>query len=150
VKKLLNEEWQAVETSTHQHHVIAHVLGATVLGHLVHDETLHLLLDIGFIWTVYLDGQMVLLPHTMAIGELEMDAETIATVKAEVDQLLNNPGRQHELRWLNQVNVEIVDVNLYAQGDFLQIVLSGVDDGLEIKTSQNSRSISVQVTNKNG
>lgn len=144
----MNDEWQAVETSTHQHHVIAHVLGATVLGHFVHDETLHLLMDIGFIWTTYLDGQMVLLPHPVAVAELQMDDEAIATVRRDVDLLLADPDKQHDLTWLTQLNIEIVDVNLYARGDLLRFVLLGVDESLEIETSVSSRTIAVQVTNR--
>ena len=150
MKRLLNDEWQGVETSTHQHHVIAHVLGATVLGHFVHDETLHLLLDIGFIWTVYLDGQMVLLPHPMAVAELEMDNDGITAVRRDVDLLLANPRAQQELTRLTQVNMEIVDVNLYAQGDELRFVLWGTNESLQIETSVSSRRISVQVINKTG
>src|SRR5882762_7541644 len=73
---LMMDDWFAAETTTHQDHVIAHVIGATVLGYFVHEEALHMLLDIGFIWTIYLDGQMVLLPQTVAINELETGTET--------------------------------------------------------------------------
>ena len=54
-------EWSAKDTTTHQDHVIAHVLGATWLGHFIEDEALYVLLDIGFIWMIYLDGEMGLL-----------------------------------------------------------------------------------------
>jgi hypothetical protein len=52
------EEWTAIETNTHQDHVIAHVVGATVLGYWVFDETFHVLLDIGFIWSMFVDCEM--------------------------------------------------------------------------------------------
>ena len=54
----MSEEWTAVETNTHQDHVIAHVIGATVLGYCVFDETLYVLLDIGFVWSMFVDGEM--------------------------------------------------------------------------------------------
>src|SRR2546426_204916 len=63
--------WTELETSTHQDHVIKHVLGATVLGWCIAGDAAHLLLDIGFLWTVYLDGEMNLLPQGVAISELE-------------------------------------------------------------------------------
>ena len=47
--------------------MIAHVIGASVLGHFVWDETAYLLLDIGFIWNIYLDGEMGLVPQTLAL-----------------------------------------------------------------------------------
>ena len=50
--------WTAAETNTHQDHVIAHVIGATPLGHFILDETAYMLLDIGFIWNIYLDMEM--------------------------------------------------------------------------------------------
>jgi hypothetical protein len=65
--------WTEAETSTHQDHVIKHVLGATVLGWTIAGEAAHLLLDMGFLWTIYLDGEMNLLPQGVAIAELEGD-----------------------------------------------------------------------------
>lgn len=65
--------WTPAETNTHQDHVIAHVIGASVLSYLVWDETAYLLLDIGFIWNVYLDAEMGLLPETVALAEIELD-----------------------------------------------------------------------------
>src|SRR5437667_4625820 len=68
--------WTTIETSTHQDHVIKHVLGATVLGWCIAGEAAHLLLDIGFLWTIYLDGEMNLLPQGVAIAELDLDDVT--------------------------------------------------------------------------
>ena len=53
--------------------MIKHVLGATVLGWFVAGEAAHLLLDIGFLWTIYLDGEMNLLPQGVAIADLDAD-----------------------------------------------------------------------------
>ena len=71
-----SSDWSPQETTTHQDHVIAHVLGATVLGWLIAGEAAHLLLDIGFLWTIYLDGEMNLLPQGVAISELDADELT--------------------------------------------------------------------------
>lgn len=65
--------WEAAETNTHQDHVIAHVIGASVVAHLVWDETAYLRLDIGFIWNIYLDAEMGLLPETLALAEMDVD-----------------------------------------------------------------------------
>ena len=62
--------WIEANTNTHQDHVIAHVVGATPLGHFIWDETAYILLDIGFIWNVYLDMEMGLVPQSLAIAEL--------------------------------------------------------------------------------
>ncbi len=58
-----SSEWSPLETTTHQEHVIKHVVGATVLGWFIAGEAAHLLLDMGFLWTIYLDGEMNLLPE---------------------------------------------------------------------------------------
>src|SRR3984893_12697109 len=73
-----SSDWIESETTKHQDHVIAHVIGATVLGWVVAGEAAHLLLDIGFLWTIYLDGEMNLLPQGVAISELEADELTSA------------------------------------------------------------------------
>src|ERR1044072_9559199 len=65
--------WIEQQTSTHQDHVIKPGVGATVLGWAVAGEAAHLLLDIGFLWTIYLDGEMNLLPQGVAIAELDGD-----------------------------------------------------------------------------
>ncbi len=56
--------WTAAETNKHQDHVIAHVIGATPLEYFIHDETAYVLLDIGFIWNIYLDMEMGLVAGT--------------------------------------------------------------------------------------
>jgi len=80
-------EWTVAETNTHQDHVIAHVIGATVLGHFVWDETAYLLLDIGFIWNIYLDGEMGLVPQSQAIAELKASEEFTRKIKSDIDSI---------------------------------------------------------------
>ena len=80
--------WTPLETNTHQDHVIAHVIGATPLGHFVWDETAFILLDIGFIWNVYLDLEMGLVPQTVAIAELEADEVVKSELRSDADRLL--------------------------------------------------------------
>jgi hypothetical protein len=80
-------EWELANTNTHQDHVIAHVIGATVLAHFIWDETAYLLLDIGFIWHIYLDVEMGLVPQTVAISELDAGAQVKAEIASDVDQI---------------------------------------------------------------
>jgi len=89
-------DWNECETTKHQDHVIAHVLGATVLGWFIAGEAAHLLLDIGFLWTIYLDGEMNLLPQGVAISEMDADGLTSAdTTELAFDaQLLLSEGRE--------------------------------------------------------
>ena len=75
--------WTAAETNKHQDHVIAHVIGATPLSYFIHDETAYVLLDIGFIWNIYLDMEMGLVPERMALCELGVDADLLQTTNVE-------------------------------------------------------------------
>lgn len=137
-------EWLAAETSTHQDHVIAHVIGTTVLGYFVLDESLHLLLDIGFIWTIYLDGQMVLLPQTAAISELEMDAEARTQLNFEAD-LLERDGDAAELQQLTATPDKclITEVTFFARDEQRRLVLVGEVADLIIETSLDTGHIEI-------
>ena len=75
--------WTAAETNKHQDHVIAHVIGATPLSHFIHDETAYVLLDIGFIWNIYLDMEMGLVPERLALSELGVAADVFQTATVE-------------------------------------------------------------------
>ena len=126
------QEWIPAETTTHQDHVIAHVIGATVLGYFVLDESLHILLDMGFVWTIYLDGQMVLLPQSAAIGELEVDSGVRQEIRREADRL--ERGEIHELKHLTPAAVEclIKEVQFFSRDEERKLVLVGECEGMEI------------------
>jgi hypothetical protein len=115
--------WTAAETNTHQDHVIAHVIGATPLGYFIWDETAYIVLDIGFIWNIYLDMEMGLVPHRLAISELEADDET----KKELSEVRN----------LESSSIESVEV--FEDGDERRLVLHCELDRLVIETSLSHR-----------
>ena|ERR1700730_3389418 len=138
-------QWSPKETTTHQDHVIAHVIGATVLGYFVHDEALHLLLDMGFIWTVYLDGQMVLLPQNVAISELEAEAEIKAELNRDVEKL-DREGRQAQgLQHITPAPVEclITEISFLANDDGRRLILRGEEASLAIETSLRTAEIRI-------
>src|SRR5215213_4407357 len=111
--------WTAAETNKHQDHVIAHVIGATPLGHFIHDETAYVLLDIGFIWNIYLDMEMGLVPQRVVISELNIDAEL-----------------------LQETNVEcgaIESVDLFEDGEERRLVLNCEQGAWVIETSLSHR-----------
>lgn len=132
----MSPEWEPHETSTHQDHVIAHVLGATVLGYFVLDQAAHLLLDIGFIWTVFADGEMGLVPQTMAISELDLDADARAKLRAEVEALPDRPDAV-ELRRVTPAPDEclVTEVGFQASGDRRRLTITGEGASLLIETS---------------
>jgi hypothetical protein len=112
--------WNAAETNTHQDHVIAHVIGATPLGHFIWDETAYILLDIGFIWNIYLDLEMGLVPQSAAIAELN-------ELRAFVDQADDTSTGP----------VETVEV--FESGDERRLVLNCESGKLVIETSLKHR-----------
>ena len=92
----MTNTWQPEETSTPQDHVIAHVVGATVLGYFVFAEALLVLLDMGFVWTIYVDGSMALLPHPIAIAELDAANAVREEIKVDRDLLLHQEPQRFE------------------------------------------------------
>ena len=112
--------WTAANTNTHQDHVIAHVVGATPLGHFIWDETAYILLDIGFVWNIYLDMEMGLVPQTLAVTELE-------ELRAFVDQADDTSTGPIET------------VELFESGDERRLVLNCESGKLVIETSLKHR-----------
>jgi hypothetical protein len=80
-------EWEARQTGTHQDHVIAHVIGATVLGYFEADDALHFALDINFIWTIFPDAEMGLLPQSLVLKELNVGVEERARLDDDLRRL---------------------------------------------------------------
>lgn len=122
--------WTIAETNTHQDHVIAHVIGASPLGHFIWDETAYILLDIGFIWNIYLDMEMGLVPQRLAISELEADEAKKTELSSQIDvmsQRGEGPG-------------PIESIELYESGDGQRLVLNCEDGKLTIETDLHHRS----------
>ena len=116
--------WTALETNTHQDHVVAHIIGATPLGHFIWDETAFILLDIGFIWNIYLDLEMGLVPQTVAIAELEAEDAVKDELRARVDL------------WLREGSGSPIEsVELFQSGDERRLVLNCEEGNLTVETS---------------
>ena len=135
-----SEHWTELETSTHQDHVIKHVIGATVLGWLIAGEAAHFLLDIGFLWTVYIDGEMNLLPQGVAIAELDADDLTASdrTDLAFDAQLLLAEGREaSELKRFTPAPVDclITAIEFFGFDSRRRIVINGESADIEIEIS---------------
>jgi len=139
------ENWEPEETTNHQDHVIAHVIGASVLGHFVFDEVLYILLDIGFIWAIFLDGQMTLLPHPVAVSELEIGEQLKEDIKNDVGVLLGNNPAADELAQMKRSPVfcQLKDVSFAKLGDQRRLILTGEESNLTIVTSLDTTEIKV-------
>jgi hypothetical protein len=142
-------DWTASETTTHQDHVIAHVIGATVLGWVVAGEAAHLLLDIGFLWTVYLDGEMNLLPQGVAIPELEGDDLSSADkteLAFDAELLLSEGPDAGDLKRFTAAPVQclILSVEVSASGNERLLIINGEEANIEIQTSLESSQVAVR------
>ena len=142
----MSVEWSPLETSRHQDHIIAHVLGATVLGFFLMDGAAHLVLDIGFIWTVYLDGEMALLPQGVAVRELELEQDLERELLDEMEQL--NQGGSAEFRRMQTAPVEclIREVSFYASGERRRVTIEGENASLAIESSLSTGDIQLRAS----
>ncbi len=133
----MTDNWMLAETTTHQDHVIAHVVGATVLGYFVFDEVLYVLLDIGFLWSIFLDGQMTLLPHPVAIKEIDIGQQMREEIKADVALLLgDNPSAEKLLRMKEPpLHCQIEDVSFFERDEQRRLVLKGEEGSLAVEAS---------------
>ena len=137
----MTDTWFPRETTTHQDHVIAHVLGTTVLGYFVFDEALYLVLDIGFIWNIYVDGEMGLLPHPVAVSELDFEATVREEIRADIELLLQNNFISEKLLRITPTRLhtgdspgEISEIRFFESGDRRRLVLSCESATLVVET----------------
>jgi hypothetical protein len=140
--------WTELETSTHQDHVIKHVIGATVLGWMIAGEAAHLLLDMGFLWTIYLDAEMNLLPQGVAISELEGDDLTSADrteLAFDADLLLQGGRDVQELSRFTVSPVEclIDSVEVFSRDGQRLVVVNGEAGRVKIETSIENAEIGI-------
>ena len=141
--------WTSKDTNTHQDHVIAHVLGATFLGYFIFDEALYILLDIGFVWTILLDGEMGLLPHPVAIGELGLERVVRDELSADIDLLLNQSVSAEGLKQMQALSghCQITDVGFFESGDRRRLVIRGEESNLAIEMSLATAEVHVMALN---
>lgn len=147
----MNNAWTPKDTTTHQDHVIAHVVGATFLGYFVFEETLYILLDIGFIWMIFLDGEMGLLPHPVAVSELEVEGEAREQIKTDIDLLLGNSAASDSLlrMHLPPDHCLIKDVSFFADGEERRLLIAGEAGTVVVETSLATAEIKVMSANDN-
>lgn len=138
--ELVEDGWEEIVTSTHQDHVIAHVIGTTAVGYIVLGDAIHVLLDIGFIWKIYSDAEMGLLPHPVAVAELDVSDELLTQIRSDIDMLLREANRGATLTSFSPFTSRcvITSVQVLSQGDLRKIVLAGEVGSVEIQTSLTS------------
>jgi hypothetical protein len=131
--------WTPLETNTHQDHVIAHVIGATPLGHFIWDETAYVLLDIGFIWNIYLDGEMGLVPQPVTITELDADDNTKSELRTDIALLSQaRPGTLARMTRVDHVG-PIESIEVFESEEGRRLVLTCGQGNVVIETSLSHR-----------
>jgi hypothetical protein len=106
-------------------------------------------LDIGFLWTIYLDGEMNLLPQGVAIPELDADELTSAD-KAELvfdAQLLLDEGSEAMglKRFIaSPVECLIVTTEVLAANSERRIIVHGEIASIQVETSLESSRVSIR------
>lgn len=136
-------EWREVDTNTHQHHVIAHVIGATVLGYFIWDETAYLLLDIGFIWNIYLDGEMGLVPQVAAIAELDAEDEVRLSLREDVDAIGRGVVEGLKRLTATATGSPIISVEFLVNDNSRRIQLTCEESTLIVETSLETAEVKV-------
>ena len=132
--------WTELEISTYQDHVIKHVLGATVLGWVVIEDALHVLLDVGLLWTIYINGEMSLMAQGVAIQDLESEHVTradLAQLAADAERLISEGREATNLDRFIAAPVEctISQVDVFGSNSHRRILVVGEPGDLEIETS---------------
>jgi hypothetical protein len=143
---LTDAGWVEAETSKHHDHVVAHVVGATVLGYFVADDAAHLLLDIGFFWIIYADGEMGLVAESTTVAELNVSDETRARISEDVAGLRREGVGAHGLALMRNAPADclVEAVTLYESGARRRLVIRGEGASLAVESSVENVRIEVR------
>lgn len=139
-------DWSELETGRHQDHIIAHVLGATALSYFVFDEAVHLLLDIGFFWTVFADGEMALVLQSLALKEFGLDDEARAELLDDIQLLHTGARYEGELSrmTLAPAGSLIKGVEIYALAERRRILIKCEAVDLMVYTSLKTGEVHIE------
>src|ERR1041384_1026960 len=140
--------WTELETSTYQHHVIQHVIGATVLGWFKAEDAVHFVLDVGLLWTVYVNAEMNLMALFVAIEDLESEELPKAVIEELMRdaQTLIDQGREASgLKRFTAASVGclVEEINLFSADSQRRIAIQGELGTIEIRMSTDVGLISV-------
>ena len=138
--------WAEAGADTYREHVVAHVVGATVLGHFETEDALHMLLDIGFVWTVFVDGQMLLRHERLALAELDIAEDARAALAADVDELQGEAVAGSRLSHARRAPAGCLvrEVFLYENGARRRLVVRGDGAGLLAESRADAGGVTVR------
>jgi hypothetical protein len=146
--------WVEIETSTYQDHVIKHVLGATVLGWVVIEDAMHVLLDVGLLWTIYVNAEMSLMAQGVAIQDLESDtlsSSEITKLSFDAQRLISEGREATDLDRFVSAPIEctITSVDVFASEAQRRIVVVGETAEIEIESSIDRSSFAIKLCSAN-
>jgi len=146
--------WTELETSTYQDHVIKHVLGATVLGWVVIDDAMHILLDVGLLWTIYVNAEMSLMAQHVAIEDLESDElshDQVLQLTSDAQRLISEGREAVGLARFVSAPVEcaISSVEVFAADAQRRIVIVGENSEVKIETSLDRSTFNIEASEVN-
>src|ERR1041385_3766332 len=142
--------WTELETSTYQHHVIQHVVGATVLGWFIAEDAVHFVLDVGLLWTVYVNAEMNLMALFVAIEDLESEElpkSLIDELMSDAQTLIDQGREASGLKRFTAASVGclVEEINLFSADSQRRIAIQGEFGTIEIRTSTDDGLINVLV-----
>ena len=142
--------WTELDTSTYQHHVIQHVIGATVLGWFIAEDAVHFVLDVGLLWTVYVNAEMNLMALFVAIEDLESEElpkSLIDELMSDAQTLIDQGREASGLKRFTAASVGclVEEVNLFGADAQRRIAIQGEVGTIEIRTSTDDGLINVLV-----
>ena len=142
--------WTELETSTYQHHVIQHVIGATVLGWFIAEDEVHFVLDVGLLWTVYVNAEMNLMALFVAIEDLESEElpkSLIDELMSDAQTLIDQGREASGLKRFTAASVGclVEEINLFSADAQRRIVIQGEVGTIEIRTSTDDGLINLLV-----
>ena len=145
--------WTELETSAYQHHVIKHVIGATVLGWFIAEDAVHFVLDVGLLWTIYVNGEMNLMALFVAIEDLENEElpRPIIDELLKDAQLLVSHGRDaSELTHFKAASVDclVEQIQLFSGDSHRRIVIVGEAATIDVHTSISDSSVTVSESDR--
>jgi hypothetical protein len=119
-----------------------------VLGFFELEQAAHFSLDIGFIWTIFLDGEMGLVPQTMAINELELSAAAKTEFSADLHALHTDGCDAVGLKRLELVPAGclITDVGFHQRESQRRLVITGEEVSIIVVTSLLTGEVQITLT----
>jgi hypothetical protein len=110
-----------------------------------------MLLDIGFLWSIYLDAEMNLLPQGVAIAEIEgndINSADRTELAFDADQLLQQGRETEGLKWFTAAPGEclIDSVEVFGSDGQRLVVINGESATIKIETSIETAEIAISAS----